>query len=224
MSQQRLGQQYNRYSKQSYDEYNSKYFDSYKIDKDAPKSDDSNYQPLSVLNEKNIKYIEHTDYIVINSVDRDINRYPNPNYYVINLPYEFRNISTIEVVNGVIPDKNNVKREPYLLLKIDELDNVMVSNNTAIASSFAMLHLAAPIDSGYFINVDKKTFEHAVLHFKTPKASLSKLTVSITDWQGNLFDFGDDSGGPNKSLQNMFVLKIVTLEKNRDVLNLRNVF
>jgi len=221
---QRLGQPYNRYDKQSYEEYNSNYYNSYKIDKNAPKSNDSNYLPLSVTNEKDIKYIEHTDYIVIHSVDRNITYYPQPNHYVVNLPYEFRNVSTIEVVNGVIPDKNNVIQEPYLLLKIDELDGVMASNNKAIANSFAMLNMAAPIHSGSFINVDKKTFEHAILYFKTPKASLSKLTVSITDWEGNLFDFGDDSGGPNKALQNMFVLKIVTLEKNRDALNTRNVF
>ena len=221
---QRLGQPYNRYDKQSYEGYNSDYYNSYKIDKNAPKSNDSNYQPLSVSNEKDIKYIERTDYIVINSVDRNITYYPQPNHYVVNLPYEFRNISTIEVVNGVIPDQNNVIQEPYLLLKIDELDGVMASNNTAIANSFAMLHMAAPISPGNFINVDKKTFEHAVLTFKTPKSSLSKLTVSITDWQGNLFNFGDDSAGPNKALQNMFVLKVVTLEKNRDVLNTRNVF
>jgi hypothetical protein len=100
----------------------------------------------------------------------------------------------------------------------------MVSNNKPIADAFAILHMAPPISPGNFINVDKKTFEHAVLNFKTPKASLSKLTISITDSDGNLFNFGDDSGGPHKALQNMFIIKVVTLEKDRNSLNTRNVF
>ncbi len=213
----RLGQHYNRYEKHSYSEYNKHAFDNLKI------SSGDDIQ-LSLLHENDISYMERTDYIVVSSKDRDINNYPSPSHYVVKLPSDFKNVHRIEVVNGVFPDKNNVTREPYLLLKIDELENVMVSNNPQIANSFALLHMAAPIAPGYFINVDKKTFEHVVLNFKTPKASLSKLTLSITDCNGDLFNFGDDSGGPLKELQNMFVLKIVTLEKSRDSLNMRNVF
>jgi len=221
---QRLGQHYQRYDRSTVEEYNKFNLDNLNIDKDAPRNSDKNYKPLSVVNESDITYIKRTDYIVVTSNERDISVYPNPSKYVINLPCEFRNISCIEIVNGVIPDKNNVKNEPYLLLHIDELQDVMVSTNKPIADAFAILHMAPPISPGYFINVDKKTFEHAVLNFKTPKASLSKLTISITDYDGNLFNFGDDSGGPHKEFQNMFVIKVETLEKNRDSLNLRNVF
>jgi hypothetical protein len=215
----RLGQHYNRYDKHSYDEYNKHTMDNLKIN-----TNNKNATPLSLVNESDITYTERTDFIVVASQDRDITNYPNPSHYVVKLPHDFRNVSRIEIVNGVIPDQNNVIREPYLLLKIEELENVMVSNNQPIGSAFAMLHMAPPIAPGYFINVNKTTFEHVVLNFKTPKASLSKLTISITDYNGDLFDFGDDSGGPNKALQNMFVLKIVTLEKSRDSLNVRNVF
>jgi len=216
---QRLGQHYDRYSKQNFDEFNKNDFDNLRI---SSKTD--NFTPLSVVNEKDITYTTRVDYIVVSSSDRDIINYPSPSRYVFNLPFEFKNVSRIEIVNGVIPDKNNVSREPYLVLNIDELESVMISNNSVINNGFALLHLACPIESGYFINVDKKTFEHVVLNFKTPKASLSKLTISIRDCQGNLFDFGDDSGGPNKALQNMFVFKIVTLEKNQEILRQRNVY
>ena len=158
----RLGQHYNRYEKHSYNEYNKHALDNLKISS-------GNDTQLSLLNEKDITYMERTDYIVVSSKDRDINNYPSPSHYVVKLPSDFKNVHRIEVVNGVFPDKNNVTREPYLLLKIDELENVMVSNNPQIANSFALLHMAAPIAPGYFINVDKKTFEHVVLNFKTPK-------------------------------------------------------
>lgn len=178
----------------------------------------------SINHENNIKYNKREEYIIISSADRDITKHPNPNHYTINLPYELKNLSSIEIINGVIPDKNNVLQEPYLLLKIDELDNIMISNNKAVSNSFAILHLCNAIKPGYFVNVDKKTFEHVVLNFITPKASLSKLTITITDYNGRPFDFGNDSGGPNKELQNMFVLKAVILEKSRDNLNQRNVY
>ena len=221
---QRLGQHYQRYDKPVVEEFNKFNLDNLNINKNARKTSDKDYKPLSILNENEISYKERTDYIIVTSSDRDISIYPNPSKYVLNLPFELKNISTIEIVNGVIPDKNNVQLEPYLLLNIEELQNVMISNNKPIANAFAILHMAPPIVAGSFINVDKKTFEHVVLNLKTPKASLSKLTLSITDSSGNLFNFGDDSGGPLKALQNMFVLKVVTLEKSRDTLNVRNVF
>lgn len=216
---QRLGQHYDRYIKQNVDEYNKNDFNNLAI---SSKLD--NFTPLSVQNEQDIKYASRVDYVVVSSSDRDITNYPNPSRYVFNLPFELKNVVRIEVVNGVIPDQNNVSREPYLLLNIDELDSVMISNNSTINNGFALLHLSPPITPGYFINVDKKTFEHVVLNLKTPKASLSKLTISIRDWEGNLFNFGDDSAGPNKFLQNMFVFKIVTLEKNQEILRQRNVY
>lgn len=216
---QRLGQHYDRYIKQNIDEFNKNDFNNLAI---SSKVD--NFTPLSVINEPDIKYTTRVDYIVVSSSDRDITNYPSPSRYVFNLPFELKNIIRIEVVNGVIPDQNNVAREPYLLLNIDELESVMISNNSTINNGFALLHLASPIERGHFINVDKKTFEHVVLNLKTPKASLSKLTISIKDWQGNLFNFGDDTGGPYKALQNMFVFKIVTLEKNQEMLRQRNVY
>ena len=214
----RLGQQYNRYNGNTqYQAYISPPMNySNNIDKDII--------PLSIINEPEIHYTKRIDYITISSKERDIINYPSPSQYVVNLPNEFRNVHSIEIINGVIPDQNNVRHEPYLLLNIQELVDVITSTDPIMSNSFAILHLACPITPGYFINVDKKTFEHVVLTYKTPKASLSKLTISITDSDGNLFNFGDDSSGPLKSLQNMFVLRIITLEKNRDSLNHRNVY
>lgn len=216
----RLGQQYDRYNKSNYVEFNDNQFDR----NDLKKNFLNEKNPLSLIQEPSIEYSTRDEYIVISSADRDINNYPNPNHYTITLPSELKNIQSIEIINGVIPDKNNVLQEPYLLLKIDELENVMISSNKAISDSFAILHLQPSFKSVYFLNVDKKTFEHVVLNYITPKASLSKLTVTITDANGTPFDFGNDSGGPNKSLQNMFVLKAVVLVKNRNSLNHRNIY
>lgn len=218
----RLGQHYDRYNNTvRYVEFNNNQFDK----NDLVKNFSNDKTQLSVTNEPNIDYSTRDEYIVISSVDRDRTNYPNPNHYTVTLPSELRNIKSIEIINGVIPDKNSVLQEPYLLLKIDELENTMISPNKPISDSFAILHLQAAFKSGYFLNVDKKTFEHVVLNYITPKAGLSKLTITITDSLGVPFDFGSDDGlTPDKSLQNMFVLKIVYLVKNRDSINQRNLY
>jgi hypothetical protein len=178
---------------------------------------------LSVDNEPNIEYEEYEHFLSISSRDRDTSGYPNVNRYIVKFP-EFKNVKSIELIQAIIPDKNDVSQEPYLLLKIDELEDVMVSNDRHISDAFAILQMAPPITTGGFIQIDKRIHENTVKNFKNPIASLSKMTVSITDADGTLFDFGNDSPAFQKSLQNTFVFKIVTVEKRYSVLNQRNVF
>ncbi|WP_323680093.1 hypothetical protein, partial [Exiguobacterium indicum] len=63
-----------------------------------------------------------------------------------------------------------------------------------------------------------------IKYFRTPKASLSRMTVTLADYSGQPFDFGADGPTePLKEFQNTFVFKITTLEKKR-TLGHRNVF
>lgn len=178
---------------------------------------------LSVVQESGIEYETKCNYLVISSKDRDIINYPKSNYYVVNLENEYKNISSVSLVQAIIPDKNSVTSEPYLLLKINELDNVMDSNDRHISDAFAIIQLTPPTVPGTFIQNDSRIHESTVLHYKTHKASLSKITISITDYNGVPFEFGGDST-TTKDYQNTFVFKIVTVEKNRKVLQNRNVY
>ena len=77
------------------------------------------------------------------------------------------------------------------------------------------------------MQIDKRIHENTVKYYKTPKANLSRMTIKILDSLGDVFDFGTDTIPPNaidKTLQNTFIFKIVTLEKRRKELNHRNVF
>jgi hypothetical protein len=220
----RLGDHYNRYSKTQFSEYNGREFD--QNDYKNVYSDSSNTQ-RSVKNESDITYEEYTHFITISSRDRNRSVFSNVNHYNITLPQEFRNIYYVELVQAIIPAKNNSDAEPYLLLDIDELSDVMISNDKHISNSFAILQPTVPTTTGGFMQIDKRIHENTIKIYKTPKASLSKLTVSIRDCLGNLFNFGSDTTLPttvDKSLQNTFVFKIVTLEKRRSELNQRNVF
>ena len=73
--------------------------------------------------------------------------------------------------------------------------------------------------------MDHRVHEHTVKYYRQPKASLSRMTVTLTDTDGVPFNFGNDTPNPpNKGFQNTFVFKIVCLEKKRTSLNFRNVY
>lgn len=180
-------------------------------------------QALSTEQEPQIEYESTECYLTVSSRDRDVEEYPSVSNYTLRLPTEFRNVSSIELIQAIIPDKNSVTQEPYLLLNIKELEEVMFSVDRNISDAFAILQMGKPITDGGFIQIDKRIHENVVKHYKTPKSSLSKMTISITDLDGNIFDFGD-SGSTNKQYINTFVFRIVCLEKKRSVLNHRNIF
>lgn len=183
-----------------------------------------NNKKLSVEQEPNIEYEETVNYIVVSSKDRDVSQYPNVNRYMIDLPSEFKNIKTIELIQAILPDQNNIKLEPYILLKIEELEDVMVSNDRNISDAFAIIQICCPAIDGGFINMDTKIHEKTVKFFKTPKASLSRMTIRVTDYAGVLFDFGSATPGLTKTYQNTFVFKVVTLDRKRVSLSHRSVF
>ena len=93
-------------------------------------------------------------------------------------------------------------------------------NKIYILNSFAILQLCTPVVSGGFINIDKRIHENVVKTFHTP-VSLSKMSLKITKYDGNIFDFGGSSS-VDKQYQNTFVFKIVCYEKRRNTY--RNVF
>lgn len=220
----RLGDHYNRYSQTKYSEYNTKQFDQNSYDNVWNKENNTQF---SVKNESNIEYEEYTHYITVSSRDRDRSVYTNVNNYCITLQQEFKNVSSVELVQAIIPAKNNCDAEPYILLDIDEVSDVMISSDKHISDSFAILQPTVPTTSAGFMQIDKRIHENTIKYYKTPKASLAKMTISIKNCNGILFDFGTDTIPPtvvDKSLQNTFVFKIITLEKRRSELNHRGVF
>ena len=210
----RLGQHYQRYNTvaHNYNPWNNDV--EYRVG--PPQGSD---RPWSVQQEPDIQYKEWVHYINVNSQDRDTDNYSEPNQYVIKLPHELRNITSVELVNGVIPDQNNVTREPYLTLHVDELENTMIGTNADMCKAFAILLMNPPVEAGYFINVYHRAHERVIKYYKTPKANLTKMTVSIRDRNGDLFDFG----GNTDAYDNTFTFKVTVIEKDRGSLQQRAI-
>lgn len=214
-----MGKHYQRYERQNYTGYNSEQFNANNYQQAY---DTKSNQQLSVQREPSIQYDMVNYYISFSSKDRNVTTHPRVNSYTTVLPNELKNIISIELVQAIIPNQNDVTNEPYLLLKIEELEDVMMSNDRNISDAFAILQLADPV--GGFVQIDKRIHENTVKEFRTPKANLSRLSVTITDYAGTPFDFGDTPGSTAKAYQNTFVFKVVCLEKRRDVLQNRSVY
>lgn len=212
----RLGEHYNRYQKlntvtSNSESYNNNLYNTV-------------YKPADNLSlNEQVSYATETHFLVISSADRDLDSYPKSNQFVINLQKEYKNIASVELIHAIIPDKNSVTTEPYLLLKINELSTTMDSSNHHISDSFAILQPAPPTTTGGFIQLDKRIAENVILYYETPKASLSKVTVKITNSTGVPFEFGGDTT-IDKAYQVTFVLKLVCYVKDRATLNLKNVY
>lgn len=149
-----------------------------------------------------------TRYLIVDSNSRDISKYPQPNYYRITFDPIYL-IKSIKIVAGTMPDVNNITDEPYLIINLDEFNN-LESSNTNVHNAFTLLQLQPAVVAGKFINTENTISNATTKYFNPPLEKLSQLTLSIRDLDNILFDFGDDSGGPDKSLQNFFLFEIVT--------------
>lgn len=184
------------------------------------------------------KYIEKVHYININSVDRDWadnkteSRYNFQVKFNQNAGYSgtatinqmYRNIISVELVSAVMPMDAFIEpfdtriymglsRYPYLLLRIDELDNVFKGTNNWVDKAFSTMifdkvfytnTLSTDYISGVGTSIVQSTpkqgFSGEYLrgfmkynpayfekkkYYNNPLANLSRMTIGITDPRGN---------------------------------------
>lgn len=135
------------------------------------------------------KYETRPIIVAINSKDRNVNVFPDPNYYQVTFP-EVRNVVAIELIAGVIPDVNSVSEEPYLVMQVDEFRHrSLIATDTTIENAFAVLQLTPPVVTGKFINIDMAISQHLVHQVVAPIPALSKMTVRLFKQDGQLMDF-----------------------------------
>lgn len=210
---------YDRYSRPNWTESNA---GQYKRNDYNDVFSEKHNEQLSTQSDPSVLYQSTVNYLTVSSKSRDITNYSATNAFTINFPQAFRNVHSIQLVQAIIPDKNSVTSEPYLLLKIKELEGQYISLDRHVNDAFCMLKLPSAPVSGTFIKIDD--FNTPIRYFKTPMASLNRMSISITKEDGTLFDFGNDTPTPpNKTYQNTFIFKIVTVDKSHGYLNTRIV-
>lgn len=161
-------------------------------------------------------------YLHVDSNQRNRERYPNPSQYVfplvsgsndVNTPGErYKNIYEISLVSATVPNQSAVLDQPYLILQIDEIGGHYDSATDGCRKAFAKMFFDDV--GGKFLRVDKGIGDPAVrVFYPKPLASLARLTISIRNPDGTIFNFGTDTSppqAPNPELQNSFTFQIIT--------------
>jgi hypothetical protein len=177
--------------------------------------------------EPDVEYTYDKQTVAIYSGDRDIVAYPSPSSFSINLVNtcggSFKNVKSVRLISAVLPDMNNVLREPALVLNIRELANQgMYGSNSTLQDGSSVMLLDKVISAGYFINIKTDMCKEMYNNYNQPLAELSKLTVNIKDINGNNFNFGTDSGSVTKAQQVLLMFEVIT--ENVLFKKYRNVF
>ena len=168
--------------------------------------------------EEKYEYKEH--YLIVDSRDRNRTIYPNPNNYTIqfdngtdgNVQERFRNIVSIEIIDGHLPDAIT-GAVPYLILDIPELNSTYAGTNNNLSNTFAILN---PESKGTTF-ARLKLATPGINKYRTPIASLKKMTFQFKDFNGNFYDFGTDSIPPLSpivGINNSLIFKIITREND----------
>jgi hypothetical protein len=165
--------------------------------------------PFLQLPQSNLIVNPVPSYLTIDSRDRDRTVWLNSNCYRIplvssdNTPHvktpgkRYKNIYSISLLSAVIPKAMGVLDEPYLLMQIDEIDNMYDSANPACSRAFTKLYFKEVWPGGKYLRLDKGVGDPLTkIYWPAPRASLDSITISFRRYDGTLFDFGPDSSPP----------------------------
>ena len=192
------------------------------------KNTNKEYKQNNIQNDNNTEWIDnpviYNEFLIsIDSRDRNISKFNNPNEFKIDftpdnlqtdslngyISTKFENVISVQLISAIFPkeikDGNSLEDYPYIILEIDELGSSYKSTNNNSSKAFAQLtfdidigkfkKLVARTDSEY-----KKNFNHRI--------SLDSFTLRIKIPNGDLYNFG-----PNKN-------NIINTEKNTEIQNL----
>ena len=179
---------------------------------------------------------EYDYYIVINSNDRDIVRFPDPSTFVINfapapsgetrqtgyIDRSFDNIKSCELINIVLLNTSNIAGSsdksginyPYLLLQFDELQNNYYGTNANLTKSFAILTDYTLTGNYRYYSIFGSLGDSSVSRVYNPRINLKKLTTRILLPDGSPFNFGNENSNDTSNSCVTFGFKITTIQKN----------
>lgn len=185
------------------------------------------------------KDIEFKHQILIDSKDRNHDVDTNPSEYSIKLgtndtrtegsiSRHFEEVTSIELVDVLIKDTSgdaytgSTDKEsipPYLLLEIDEIGSNLEGTNDFINRAFCRLTYFELVGTPNNDKTKNSLYRHyiissesAIKYFK-PRKNISRLTIRIRNFNGDLYNFGDASDDNDNSC-NSFTFRISTLQKN----------
>ena len=178
------------------------------------------------LMETTTDYWEHL--IVIDSKDRDFDRFTSPNNYVIDfspgsyvasterkgyIKRGFHNIVSVELVSCFFLDtssdvlaSDNSAPPPYVILEIPELQSNLHGTNETINNGLDMLTTYVSQGNYKYFNLPFDGGTESRVKTFEPRISLNRITIRFKLPDGTYYSFGDNDA--TTSTVNQIVLRI----------------
>lgn len=182
--------------------------------------------------------------IVIDSRDRDLAKYPNANYFVIDfsppsyngsgaagnintgyISRAFGNIVSCDLLEFSLLDtsdrndssdsKAKHSKIPYITLELTELGGNYQGTNDNLNRAFAMLTTFESIEGYKHYHVNSDNSYHTITKIFNPRINLNKLTIQLKLPDGTPYLFGDvDETGDDRPSLVKLSFRITCLQKN----------
>lgn len=170
------------------------------IDIENVNVNDFNYIPTQIPQElpqelpQENRVVIRKQIIVLNSSKRDLEQYPNPYNYTIDLKIPIQNIVSIKLLNVLIninKVRNNIN---YLLLNLNDF-NILTSNHENINEKFAIVF-------------ENKIYNEEII-FDTPLESLDKFIITFSDKNDKIPDTKDTKDTKNILKKNDNIIELL---------------
>lgn len=151
----------------------------------------------SLFNSADVSVPEQTESVfepfTVHSKNRDKTQYPNSNEYKIKLSDlcgPLKNVKSIQMVGGAIPDQPSLTQQPYLLLCIDELSSGHInSTDPDMQKAYAVIQPDRALEEGYYVQLKADWFAYSKVSIN---ATINQLSIAIRAEDGTLFPFDDN--------------------------------
>ena len=145
-------------------------------------------EPVPQNDPSDLQYELETVYLFVSSTMRDRKQYLDPANFRVELSETFRDIVSIELQGGVLPNGGGIAGDGYVLLDIPELNHIQGANGEKY---FGILTLQPHPNAG-FLNLDRGCLMGVPAVFKPVKGRLSSFTISLRHPDGSLVSFGNE--------------------------------
>lgn len=164
-------------------------------------------------NDPEVQYDYDRKFVFVNSASRDRNQYPDPAHFKFHLPETYRDVVSVELAAGVLPNQDGIQADGYIVLDIPELNHIANVDGT---SCFGILGLQYHPNNGFF-NIEKGNCSAMPAQFKPHKARLDSLTITLRHPDGRQVLFGseDPTSPPDLAFQTALTFEIRTRVRRR---------
>jgi hypothetical protein len=164
-------------------------------------------------------------YVTVDSANRDrtiwtstsqyeVKMQPSSGFQGATIDRAFKNVYSVEVINAIFPNQNNVLDEMYLYLCVPELNGLYESTNDV--GNKALAQLVPDKVIGSFVYSVYDTEKHPRRYFPVEGARIDRMTIEFRKRDGALFNFGADTGSGSPVLpllQTSVTFRVVVRDK-----------